>query len=231
MSAQHPAGIILERGPREAAFESPDPAAMRIILVRHGRPNIPVSVRTSHKEFRSYIDAYEEAGLDPESAPPEELLDLVGELTAVFTSGRPRAHESAKALAPRAELIADPLFVEAPLASPRIPLLRMNVPKWAVISRILWHAGYHPEIENYRRAKHRASQAADILMKRAHSDGSAVLVAHGYFNLIIGRELQRRGFKRSGSHRAKFWNAVVYQKPEMKAETLRKKNPVTASPG
>jgi broad specificity phosphatase PhoE len=195
----------------------------RIILIRHGRPNIPVSVRTSHKEFRSYIDAYEQAGLDPESAPPEELQDLVGELTAVFTSGRPRAHDSARALAPNAELIADPLFVEAPLASPPIPLLKMRVPKWAVVARILWHAGYHPEIENYRRAKNRASRAADILVERAGAEGVAALVAHGYFNLIIGRELARRGFEKSGSHRARFWNAVIYQKSEIRNQKSKKR--------
>lgn len=183
---------------------------IRIILIRHGRPNIPVSPRTSHHGFRSYIDAYEAAGLDPESAPPEELQDLVSELDSVFTSGKPRALDSAKALAPQAELIADPLFVEAPLASPRIPLLRMRVPKWAVVARILWHVGYHPEIENYRRAKHRAAQAADILMAKARAEGAAVLIAHGYFNAMIGRELRHRGFEQSGSHRARFWNAVTY---------------------
>jgi hypothetical protein len=37
-----------------------------------------------------------------------------------------------------------------------------------------------------------------------------VLVAHGYFNFLIGRELRRRGFAKSGSHRARFWNAVIY---------------------
>jgi broad specificity phosphatase PhoE len=184
---------------------------VRIILIRHGRPAIETSPRTSHRGFRSYIDAYELAGLDPESAPPEELQDLVKELDSVFTSGRPRAHDSARALAPQAELVADPLFVEAPLASPRIPLLRMRVPKWAVVARILWHAGYHPEIENYRRAKHRAAKAADILMGRAREEGVAVLVAHGYFNAMIGRELRRRGFEQSGSHRVRFWNAVTYE--------------------
>jgi broad specificity phosphatase PhoE len=184
--------------------------ALRILLIRHGRPDIAVSPRTSHAEFKTYIDAYEEAGLDPNSAPPEELQDLVGELSAVFTSGRKRAHDSARALAPNAELIADPLFAEAPLASPPIPLLRMKVPKWAVVARVLWHAGYHPEIENYRRAKHRASQAADILVARARHDGATALVAHGYFNLIIGRELRQRGFAKSGSHRARFWNSVIY---------------------
>ena len=89
----------------------------------------------------------------------------------------------------------------------------MKVPVWAVMARIMWHAGYHPEIENYRRAKARASQAADILLSRAESnDGVAVLVAHGYFNAMIGRVLKKRGFSRTGAHRVRFWNAVVYDR-------------------
>lgn len=186
--------------------------SQRIILIRHGRPAIETAPRTCHQGFRAYIDDYEAAGLDPSSAPPEELQDLVKELGAVHASDRARSHESAKALAPNAELVADPLFAEAPLASPRIPLLRMKVPAWAVVSRILWHAGYHPEIEDYRRAKARASDAADILMKRARAEGQAALVAHGYLNFMIGRELRRRGFKKSGTHRAQYWNTVIYEK-------------------
>jgi broad specificity phosphatase PhoE len=186
---------------------------LRIVLVRHGRPAIDGGERTSHHGFRAYIDAYEAAGLDPESVPPEELQDLVKELAAVYTSGSPRAQDSARALAPGAELIADPLFEEAPLASPRIPLLKLGVPAWAVMSRILWHVGYHPEIENYRRAKQRAKRAADILSAKAQSEGTTVLVAHGYFNAMIGRELSRRGFRKTGSHRVRFWNAVIYELP------------------
>src|ERR1700749_31697 len=196
----------------QAAATQTDAATARIILIRHGRPAIDVAPRTSHGGFRTYIDDYEAAGLDPGSAPPEELQDLVKELDAVFTSGKPRAHQSAKALAPNAELIADPLFVEAPLASPRIPLLRMKVPKWAVVARILWHAGDHPEVENFRKSKRRAAEAADILMRRAREDGQAALVAHGYFNLMIGRELRHRGFTKTGSHRAQYWNAVIYER-------------------
>ncbi len=189
-----------------------DKAAGRIILIRHGRPAIATAPRTSHHGFRSYIDDYEEAGLDPDSAPPEQLQDLVRELTEVFTSGRPRALDSARVLAPKAELIVDSLFVEAPLASPKIPLLKMKVPKWAVVARILWHAGYHPNIEDYARAKNRAIEAAAILMTRARKEGVCALVAHGYFNFLIGRELRRLGFRRSGAHRARYWNAVIYEK-------------------
>lgn len=187
-------------------------AAVRIILIRHGQPDIDPSPRTSHSGFRDYIDAYEEAGLAPHSLPPEELQDLLKELTAVFTSGKPRAHQSAKALAPNAELIADPLFAEAPLASPRIPLLKMTVPKWAVVSRILWHVGFSPKIENFRKSKRRAADAADILIARAREQGATALVAHGYFNFLLGRELRRRGFTKSGGHKVHYWNAVIYER-------------------
>lgn len=187
------------------------PAVLRIVLVRHGRPAISTDHRTSHRGFTDYIDAYEASGLDPSSAPPEELQDLAKGLTAVFVSQRARSQESAKAIAPHAELIADSLFEEAPLASPKIPLIKLGVPAWAVMSRILWHAGYHPEIENYRKAKQRAKSAADILIFKAQEDGTSALVAHGYFNAMIGRELTRRGFRQTGHHRVRFWNAVVYE--------------------
>lgn len=187
------------------------PKGARIILVRHGRPHLPLRPRTGHRGFADYIDAYEAAGLDPENLPPQELLDLVKELDHVFTSDRPRSHQSARALAPHATLQADPLFAEAPLAAPRIPLLKMRVPKWAVVARILWHAGYHPEIEDYRKAKQRAAEAADILTGKVRDGGTAVLVAHGYFNAMIGRQLRQRGFTRTGAHRVRYWNAVTYE--------------------
>jgi broad specificity phosphatase PhoE len=184
---------------------------MRILLIRHGQPHIALSPRTRHAGFAEYIDAYEQAGLAPSSLPPEELRDLARELDHVFTSGRPRSHQSAATLAPHAELIADPLFVEAPLAAPAIPLLNMRVPKWAVVSRILWHVGFHPGIENPRKALRRAAQAADILIAKAQKNGVTALVAHGYFNWMIGRELKRRGFIRTGSHQARYWNTVIYE--------------------
>src|SRR5882757_5541465 len=144
---------------------------MRTLLIPHDEPHIALSPATNHPGFAAYIDAYEEAGLSPPNLPPDELRDLVRELDHVFTSDRPRSGQSAAALAPHAELIADPLFAEAPLASPRIPLLTMRVPKWAVVSSILWHAGFHPGIENPRKASRRAAQAADILIAKAAASG------------------------------------------------------------
>lgn len=185
-------------------------AGARIILIRHGKPAIALRPRAGHREFHHYIDAYEAAGLDPASLPPREISDLVRELRHVFTSGKPRAHDSARVLAPHAELIVDPLFAEAPLPSPRIPLLRMTVVKWAVVARLLWHAGHSPDIENYPRTRARAARAADMLTQRVMDGGAVALVAHGYFNAMIGRQLRLRGWNRSGSHQVRYWNAVIY---------------------
>ncbi len=184
---------------------------MRIILVRHGRPHIALSPRTSHRGFGYYIDAYEAAGLDPASLPPQELAELGRELASVFASDRPRSHQSAKALAPHVTPLRDPLFAEAPLASPPIPFLKMGVPSWAVVSRLLWHMGFSPRIEGWFAARRRAERAADILVARARAEGAVALVAHGYFNWMIGRVLTQRGFVKQGSHRARYWNTVVYE--------------------
>ena len=186
---------------------------LRIVLVRHGQPHIALSPTTCHRGFRDYIGDYEEAGLDPVSLPPRELVELGQELGAIFASDRKRSHQSAKLLAAEKPLIIDPLFAEAPLASPPVPFLKMSVPSWAVISRLLWHAGFAPGIEGAASARLRARQAADILVARAQEVGGVALVAHGYFNFMIGRELKRRGFAKRGSHRAHYWNSVTYERP------------------
>jgi broad specificity phosphatase PhoE len=190
----------------------PPQQGLRIVLVRHGQPHIALSPRTTHHGFGEYIDAYEAAGLDPQSLPPQELAELGRELTAIFASDRPRSHQSAAALAPHATAIRDPLFAEAPLASPPIPLLKMGVPGWAVVARVLWHMGYSPRIEGWFAAGRRAERAADALMARARESGPVALVAHGYFNWMIGRVLKKRGFVKRGSHRARYWNTVIYER-------------------
>jgi broad specificity phosphatase PhoE len=192
------------------ATSARDHSGMRIILIRHGRPAIEMDAPLGFREFRRFIDAYEAASLDPESRPPEQLRDLTCRLPRLITSSRPRAQDSARTLAPQAELLVEPLFVEAPLAGPRIPLVKMRAPAWAVLARLLWRLGYSPGVEGHAAARRRAALAADLLLDRARNDGVVVVMAHGWLNLMIGRELAKRGLRRCGAHQAQFWNAVTY---------------------
>lgn len=165
-----------------------------------------------HAAFARFIDDYQAAGIEADP-PPQELVDLIAEAPRVFASELKRSIDSARALLPHAELVSTPLFTEAPLASPRLPALKMKAPAWAVVARVAWHGGFKPGIESYGQSKQRARQAAPLLIEEAEQNGIAVLVAHGYFNAILGRTLRRRGWRRvSGSHRARFWNTVVYER-------------------
>ncbi len=187
---------------------------MKIVLVRHGEPHVEPQRWIGHRGFTRFMDAYRDAGLLPASEPPPELKELVKGLSRVFTSDLQRAIDSARALLPDAELVSDSVFTESPLAPPRIPGLRLKVPGWAVFSRVAWHGGYSPRIENYRQSRKRAQKAVALLLDAAEENGGTViLVGHGYFNAILGRMLRLRGFARTGSHRAEYWNTVVYDRP------------------
>ena len=117
---------------------SPQPTGegIKIVLIRHGKPDVAPSRRLTHRKFEDYIETYEKAGLDPDSAPPDWLVELAREARRVYASDRPQARESARALAPHAELELSPLFMEAQLKSPKLPLVRMKPPAWAVIARL-----------------------------------------------------------------------------------------------
>lgn len=208
---ERPRGRVLRRRRKPARQGE---RLIRVVLIRHGKPDVARGRWITHKKFQDYIEAYEQAGLHPESPPPEWLVDLARQARRIYASDRPRARESARALAPHAELSMSSLFMEAQLKSPRLPLVRLKPPAWAVIARLAWHAGHDGGIEDFRDARERAEKAVEMLADTAEEDGIAVLVAHGYFNAIVGRTLRKQGWRRhEGSHRAKYWNAVVYERP------------------
>lgn len=221
-----PSVLKLSRRIRLAIISASQPSfipdcIMRIILVRHGEPKVDQQRWIGHKGFMAFMDAYRDAGLTPESAPPEHLASLTRGISRVFTSELARSIDSARALLPDAEFISDKVFTESPLAPPRIPGLRLKAPGWAVVSRVAWHGGYSPRIENFRQSRRRAQKALHILLDAAAQDGTVVLVGHGYFNAILGRMLRLKGFSRTGSHRAEFWNTVVYDRPTVGASASR----------
>ncbi|MBI1239887.1 MAG: hypothetical protein GC199_11165 [Alphaproteobacteria bacterium] len=189
----------------------PASARHRIVLVRHGRPDLERGAWLNAGAFQRFIDAYQEAGLARDSDPPADLSALVRGAKRVFVSDLPRSIESAARLLPDAESISDRLFTEVPLVSPPLRGLRLKVPAWAVVARVAWHGGYAPGIETWAQARLRIARAFGLVTRTARRDGYAVVVAHGYFNAMLGRLLRLRGWRRThGNHRAEFWNVVVY---------------------
>jgi broad specificity phosphatase PhoE len=83
-----------------------------------------------------------------------------------------------------------------------------------VLSRFWWAVfNYHDRQESVAEATVRAGQAADLLIGHADDDRVVVLVAHGYFNFMIGRALIARGWRRKLDQGYRYWAFRRFEPP------------------
>ena len=190
----------------EAAPAPSRPGA--IVLARHGEPAMSRRIRLTAEGYRRWWAAYEEGGILPDQVPPEGLLDLARGADVVFASTRKRAVETADAVVQGKPFLRDPVFIEAPLPPPSLPrFIKLKPATWGFLARTVWWFFNHNEGEETRReASLRAAKAADRLIEAAKDGSSVLLLAHGFFNLMVGRELKRRGWRKTGGQGHKYWN-------------------------
>lgn len=186
-----------------------------VILARHGEPALSRRVLLTAKGYRDWWARYEEGGLKPGQVPPPELVALAREAGAVFSSTRERSIQSARAICGECAFVSDRLFIEAPLPSPPIPgAIRFSPKWWGVVSRICWGVfNYHDGQESHAQARVRAGQAARMLEDHAAGGADVVLIAHGYFNFMIGRALVLHGWRREVDQGFSYWSSRRFAPP------------------
>lgn len=185
----------------------------RIIVVRHGRPvlNRNEGPRLDWKAYRDWWSRYEQSPLADGQKCPEALIAEVRDAAVVLSSVRPRAMQTADALARGRAVVRDATFNEAPLPPPRWGA--RYLPKtWNKIARVAWLMGHHDGDEHVRDARQRASKAADILVGAAMKGPDVVLAAHGWFNRMLRPELRRRGWLCVHDGGDKYWSYRIYEK-------------------
>jgi len=185
-----------------------------IILTRHGEPALSRKCVLSSDQYRDWWARYEVGGLLAGQTPPPELLASAASAGIIYASTRPRAQETAAAIATGREIISDVLFIEAPLPPPRFPAWFKLPPKyWGAVARFWWHAFDHHEGQESRvQAEARADQVASLLIDRA-ADGQDVLVlAHGYFNHMVGLRLKAQGWSLVANQGFRYWSQRRYEK-------------------
>jgi broad specificity phosphatase PhoE len=178
-----------------------------IVLARHGEPALSRRIRLSADGYRRWWAAYEEGGILADQTPPSSLLDLARGADFIFASTRQRAVETADAVVQGKHFIRDPVFIEAPLPPPPLPaFIKLKPATWGFLARTAWwFFRHHAGEESRKQAEARADIAAERLMEAAR-DGSTVLVlAHGFFNLMIGRSLKKRGWRQLDGRGYKYW--------------------------
>jgi len=138
----------------------------------------------------------------------QALLSTAEGAGAIYASTRPRAQETARAVAPGRDVLVDALFIEAPLPPPHFPAwIKLSPRYWGVISRIWWHAFNHHEGQETRaEAEVRADQAARVLIARASEGHDVLVLAHGYFNHMVGQRLKAHGWRLAHNQGFKYWS-------------------------
>jgi broad specificity phosphatase PhoE len=186
-----------------------------VILARHGEPALSRRVTLTAEGYRDWWARYEEGGLKDGQAPPPSLLAMARSADAVVSSTRERSIQSARAIAEGRDVRSDPLFVEAPLPSPPLPPWFKLPPRWwGVLSRFCWWAfDYHDGQESLAEAEARAGRAAKALADRAAAGEEVVLIAHGFFNAMIGRALTARGWRKTLDQGYRYWSARRFEPP------------------
>lgn len=193
------------------------PAVIRpgaITLARHGEPALSRKCLITSDQYRDWWGRYEVGGLRAGQTPPAALLSTAEGAGAIYCSTRPRAMETAQAVSAGREVMVDALFIEAPLPPPKFPTWFKLSPRfWGVVSRFWWHAfDHHDGQETRREAEARAEQAAQALIARAVTGQDVLVLAHGYFNHMVGKRLKAAGWRLVHNQGFKYWSQRRYEK-------------------
>jgi broad specificity phosphatase PhoE len=190
------------------------PKSGSITLARHGEPALSRKVRLSSREYREFWARYEVGGLLPGQTPPAALVRFVEGCDVLISSTRLRAVESTQTVAPGREFTREEVLVEAPLPPPRWPSWIKLSPKiWGFLARFhWWFFNHHQGEESRRQSEARADQAAAKLEAIADSGRDVVVLAHGFFNLLIGRALIKRGWRRTLREGYKYWSTRRFER-------------------
>jgi broad specificity phosphatase PhoE len=201
--------------PRPPAATASVRAPGAITLARHGRPALSRKVLLTSQGYRDWWATYEVGGLCKKQTPPPGLVETAARADAIFVSTRTRAIETAGHVAGERDLNINPVFIEAPLPPPAFPAwVKLSPRWWGVVSRIWWWAfDFHDEGEESRDlARARAVKAADLLIARAEQGEEVLVLAHGFFNAMIGHRLKRLGWRCTRDQGFRYWSTRRFEK-------------------
>jgi broad specificity phosphatase PhoE len=196
----------------EARLPATKPGA--IVLTRHGEPALSRKCMLTSDGYREWWARYEVGGLLAGQTPPPELLATAAGAGVIFASTRQRAQETAAAISAGREVVSDVQFIEAPLPPPHFPAWFKLPPKyWGAVARFWWHAFNHHEGQETRaEAEGRAARVAVMLIERAETGEDVLVLAHGYFNHMVGKRLKAAGWKLVHNQGFRYWSQRRFEK-------------------
>jgi broad specificity phosphatase PhoE len=197
-----------------SALETTAKPCGQIILARHGEPALSRKVMLNASGYGEFWARYEIGGLLPGQTPPDRLRRFVADCGTLVTSTRLRAIQSAQTVLGDKPFDRYELLIEAPLPPPRFPVwVRLSPKIWGFVARVWWwYLNFHDGQESRAEAEVRADEAAELLVGFAANGQTVVVIAHGFFNHLIGRSLRRQGWKLAESEGYKYWSMRRFER-------------------
>lgn len=187
-----------------------------IVLVRHGEPALSRRVRLSSPEYRAWWARYEEGGILSGQTPPASLIETARRADVIYSSTRLRAIETSTAIVGERSVERDIALIEAPLPPPPLPNFIKFSPKiWGFVARVAWWFFGYTEVEDQEtrpQAEARAAAVADRLIAQADEGKKVLVVAHGFFNTVVGIELKKRGWRCVSGRGYRYWTAKQFER-------------------
>lgn len=187
---------------------------MRIVLVRHGHPDVTPDAHRliAGTELGRWYREYNVLGLAPVSSPPQPLREAVAGARCIVASDLRRAIESAELLAGTKPLQLDPDLREVGFPEGLNARTRLSPGVWVMIARAVWLLNGCECDESRSDAARRAARLADHLGDLARVHDSVVAVGHGWFNLFVARELRRRRWRGPRVVPSGYWASAQYER-------------------
>ena len=183
---------------------------MKIVFMRHGKPDIPELGKLNTCEFYRWIDAYNSANLDTVYKPSKQTVETANHCNVIVCSDLRRSIESAQMLGVKDIHCIDAIFREVELPYSLLPSPRLMPDVWFVLYRILWFMNYAANCESISLARQRAAIAANMLHNKALCNNSIFCIGHSIFNSFIAKELLKKGWQGSTSIFSKHWETTEY---------------------
>jgi broad specificity phosphatase PhoE len=185
----------------------------RIVLARHGRPDLPAEARQPicGREIGRWYRSYDASGIVAGAEVPTALRDAARAAGCVVASDTRRAIESAARLT-----AADTIRIEASLREVGFPesldsSLRLSPNLWVFIARAAQMLDRHDDEGGRAAVRTRAAAMADTLAQLADDHRSVVAIGHGWFNRFVARELRRQGWHGPRLVPSGYWSSVTYE--------------------
>ncbi|MCC9137441.1 phosphoglycerate mutase family protein [Pontibacter silvestris] len=190
----------------------------QIALVRHGEPDLLKDGKFSFKEARQFVKDYDSVGI---VVPDKPFLNIKNtDEVAIFTSSINRARATAKYLFGDNEAINvshDFREFETYIGK-LIPKFRLPIKFWTTTARIKWILGIKGKgVESFADAKKRAKKAANLLDRATEEKPKVVLVAHGFLNRYIKKNLENMGWRVVSNGGSNYLATTILVKIEEKA--------------